>query len=256
MKSVKASSQGLVQIKSALAQQGWNEPSERYRLSIAASRIIDHTKDWEQHWKDTGSFADYCSTSSRERFLKGVAIRQEAFEAFCLALGLDPSKIAENWEPASDQSNSHEQQELPELGTYDLQGIRYACRKMMRQKHLLPPAQKRLQKALDTVERRISTEKNELTQIPLPENFKVYVKGESPISHPEPGYEEKELKTINLYKGKDGGYVGCYSHNRELGVCSVGSDIYLIGQIRLPGKYSGRIFVPKGCEGKEIRNEN
>lgn len=86
----------------------------------------------------------------------------------------------------------------------------------------------------------------------LPENFKVYVKGVSVINHPAPGYEQRVLPTVNQYMGDDGGYIACYSHNQKGSIYPVGGDIYVMGQIRLQGKYIGRVFEPKGYEGKDI----
>lgn len=88
----------------------------------------------------------------------------------------------------------------------------------------------------------------------LPERFLVYVKGKNIISHPEPGYEEKVLPTVNKYyeKGKSGGYIACYSRNPKNSVCCVADGIYLLGQIWMPGRYMGRIFVPEKYEGIDI----
>lgn len=240
MKSVKASKQGLVLIMNAIAERGWDKPSERFRLSIAASKLIDSSRNWEEYWQETGIFADHCSKSTRERFLKGDGIREEGFIAFCEALELNPYEVAENLEPAS------------KLKQLEWQVVRYGCHLLLNQVYLIPEAKKPVLKLLDTAKKRISLEKNELIETPLPKNFKVYVKGESIISHPEPGYDEKVLLTFNKYEGKDGGYIGCYSHKKETDVCHVGGGIYLIGQIRLQGEYNGRIFVPKGYEDRDI----
>lgn len=160
--------------------------------------------------------------------------------AFCQALGLDPYEIAENLEPALKFRQTH------------LQAAQYACRRLLNQDDLLLEAQKTVRELLNTLKRKISMEKNELTQILLPRKFKVYVKENSVISHPQPGFKKTTLPTINLYKGNDGGYVAFYSSNLKIGIYSVGDGIYVIGQIRLQGKYNGRIFMPKGCEGKDL----
>ena len=44
---VSLSKQGLVQVKAALEQKGWDKSSRRYLLSIAASNIIDSSENWE-----------------------------------------------------------------------------------------------------------------------------------------------------------------------------------------------------------------
>ena len=51
---------------------------------------------------------------------------------------------------------------------------------------------------------------------------------------------------------KNGGYIGVYSRDRTKAVCHVGGGIYLIGQIRLEGRYVNGIFVPKGYEDIDI----
>ena len=93
---------------------------------------------------------------------------------------------------------------------------------------------------------------NELKQNLLPENFQVYVRGESVINWPAPGYEERVLPTVNLYMGKDGGYIAVYCRDEGRGIYSVGDGIYVIGQIRLQGKYIRRIFMPRGYEGRNL----
>lgn len=86
----------------------------------------------------------------------------------------------------------------------------------------------------------------------LSEDFRVYVGEAGVINHSVLGYQEKILPTVNRYQGKDGGYIAVYSHNSVSGVYSIGGDIYVIGQIRLKGKYIGRIFHPAGYEGQDI----
>ncbi|AFW97183.1 hypothetical protein ANA_P10014 (plasmid) [Anabaena sp. 90] len=86
----------------------------------------------------------------------------------------------------------------------------------------------------------------------LPQDFRVYVGEVGVINHPYSGYQERILPTVNLYLGKDGGYIAIYSRNAVHGVYSVGGGIYVIGQIRLQGKYIGRIFHPAGYEGQDI----
>lgn len=91
----------------------------------------------------------------------------------------------------------------------------------------------------------------------LPEDFKVYVGENSVINHPEDGYTEKTLPTFNHYKGKDGGYVAFYTREKEGSVYGVGDGIHVFGQIRMRGKYSGRIFYPTGySEGSNITKDN
>lgn len=56
---------------------------------------------------------------------------------------------------------------------------------------------------------------------------------------------------FRVYVG-EGGYIAIYSRNASQGVYSVGDDIYVIGQIRLQGKYIGRIFHPAGYEEQDV----
>ncbi len=87
----------------------------------------------------------------------------------------------------------------------------------------------------------------------LPEDFKVYVKEDGSVTNWNTfGYQERLLPTINKYQGSDGGYIACYSRNQEGSIYSVGGGIYVMGQIRLQGKYIERIFHPIGYEGQDI----
>ncbi len=80
----------------------------------------------------------------------------------------------------------------------------------------------------------------------LPEDFKVYSNGKDVINWPAPGFEEITLPTFNDYMGKDGGYIAIYTHDESKGLYSVGDGIYVMGQIRVQGRYNDRIFVPQG----------
>ncbi|MBK1986974.1 hypothetical protein A0J48_005370 [Sphaerospermopsis aphanizomenoides BCCUSP55] len=68
----------------------------------------------------------------------------------------------------------------------------------------------------------------------------------------EQGVEERILPTVNQYTGADGGYVAFYSRDPAKAVYSVGGDIYVVGQIRLKGRYIGSIFHPEGYENQDI----
>lgn len=86
----------------------------------------------------------------------------------------------------------------------------------------------------------------------LPDQFKVYVSGQVVINHPQQGFVEKALPTNNDYKEFPGCYIACYSHQETNSIYPVGNDIYVIGQIRVPGKYNDRICVPENFEGQDI----
>ncbi len=90
----------------------------------------------------------------------------------------------------------------------------------------------------------------------LPEDFRVYVRGNTVINHPFPGFEERILPTFNDYQNADGGYVAIYTRNAEKGIYGVGGGIYVIGQVRIPGEYVGRIFIPVGYQpGDDITQD-
>lgn len=90
------------------------------------------------------------------------------------------------------------------------------------------------------------------TQTLLPDTYSVYTNGTTAINHPMPGFEEKLLPTNNLYEGSPGCYIACYSHQKENAVYSVGDNIYVLGQVRIAGKYAGRICEPTNFAGKDI----
>lgn len=112
--------------------------------------------------------------------------------------------------------------------------------------------QKTWLKELDDIGRKI---KQWLINMLLPNPFSVFVReGEAPVNCPLPGYEEKNLPVFNRYKGiEDGGYIACYSNIPiGSGSYSVGGGIYVVGLIKLKGSYTGRMFVPEGCEGQDL----
>ena len=68
--SGKASRQGLVQIKGAIASRGWKMSDDRW--SLEASNILEPLENWEE----LGLFANGCSKSTRERLLEGSPIQE------------------------------------------------------------------------------------------------------------------------------------------------------------------------------------
>lgn len=90
----------------------------------------------------------------------------------------------------------------------------------------------------------------------LPNNFPVYVLGTTVLNHPapgpRPGFQKKILPTDNRYQGYPGCYVVCYSHNDKHSVYSVGNNIFVKGQIRVPGHYEKRICHPQSFRHKDI----
>jgi hypothetical protein len=90
----------------------------------------------------------------------------------------------------------------------------------------------------------------------LPENFTVYTDGSTIVNHPAPGLKAVNLPTHNSYQGNQGCYVACYSHSKTAGVYSVGNDIYVSGQVRVPGSYENRICIPDGYANNDISKAN
>lgn len=81
----------------------------------------------------------------------------------------------------------------------------------------------------------------------LPEDFAVYSDGKTVMDwQPSSSYNKMHLPIFNEYEGQNGGYIAVYTHDRKAGVYSVGGGIYVMGLIRVEGRYVGRIFVPKG----------
>ncbi len=78
----------------------------------------------------------------------------------------------------------------------------------------------------------------------LPESFRVYVRGTAVINHPQPGFQERVLTTVNDFRGVPGCYVACYSHSSQGSVYAVGGGVYVMGQVRVPGRYDGRVCLP------------
>ncbi|MCX7117779.1 MAG: hypothetical protein NTW94_07785 [Legionellales bacterium] len=92
-------------------------------------------------------------------------------------------------------------------------------------------------------------------QMLLPEFYTVYTNGTAVINQPAAGFEERTLPTTNLYKGMPGCYIACYSHQKENAVYSVDEGVYVVGQVRVAGKYSGRVCEPTNFAGKDITND-
>lgn len=78
----------------------------------------------------------------------------------------------------------------------------------------------------------------------LPENFAVYVNGYTVINHPARGFQRKVLPTVNDFRGTPGCYVACYSHDEQRGVYPVSNSIFVMGQVRVPGRYEARVCLP------------
>ena len=113
MASVKASTQGSIEIKNAIARRGWKNSD---RPLLEASLILEPEKEWNE----LGPYAYGCSRQTWERFLQGIPIRDRSFYAFCQVLEIDPDLIQlnlkEDWGEAPDVPVFHgRQQELETL---------------------------------------------------------------------------------------------------------------------------------------------
>ncbi len=89
----------------------------------------------------------------------------------------------------------------------------------------------------------------------LHEDFRVFTNDRGIVSTHSSGaegFEARILPTVNQYTEADGGYVAFYSRDPAKAVYSVGGGIYVVGQIRLKGRYIGRIFHPAGYENQDI----
>lgn len=89
----------------------------------------------------------------------------------------------------------------------------------------------------------------------LPAAFPVYAGRGAVVNRPFPGLEPTTLPTVNQFLDYPGCYVACYSRNQENSIYSVGGGIYVMGQVRVPGSYEGRICLPRDYETADISAE-
>ncbi len=91
---LKLSVAGLEQVKTRWAQkqkEGWT----REHLCKEASQFCQPRIDWVEDLDYRFSYANSCSPETLDRFLRGKNIQSEGFFAFCRALNIDPSKVAD-----------------------------------------------------------------------------------------------------------------------------------------------------------------
>jgi hypothetical protein len=86
----------------------------------------------------------------------------------------------------------------------------------------------------------------------LARGFVVYSDDNSVVNHPAAGLTPRRVPVWNRYGGPGGGYVACYTHDLAQGAYRVGSDIAVVGLVRLKGIYQGRIFRPDGYRDQDI----
>lgn len=90
----------------------------------------------------------------------------------------------------------------------------------------------------------------------LPRKFLVY-RNEAGIvqQRPEAGFIAKYIPNVNLFINSPGCYIACYSSSPNNAVYPVSPDAYLIGQIRVEGKYQGQICYPKDVTQTIFNND-
>ena len=93
---------------------------------------------------------------------------------------------------------------------------------------------------------------DEANKILLSNPYMIYSNGSQVLNHPAPGFIAQDLITINLYKGSPGCYVACYSHQGSDSVYMVSDNTYVLGQVRIAGKYSNNKCEPINFSTKDI----
>jgi hypothetical protein len=86
----------------------------------------------------------------------------------------------------------------------------------------------------------------------LTKGFTVYSDDATVARNPFPGGTGRVLPIWNAYRGPDGGYIACYSHDLAHAAYRVAPDIGVIGMVRLRGTYDGRIFQPLDYRDRDI----
>lgn len=87
----------------------------------------------------------------------------------------------------------------------------------------------------------------------LPDQFKVYYNQKVGLSTKSfDGAQEKVVPTNNEYKDAPGCYVACYSKNEKDSAYYIMDNVYMMGQVRVPGTYTSGYCLPKGFENKEL----
>ena len=90
----------------------------------------------------------------------------------------------------------------------------------------------------------------------LPAHLHVYTNSEGlAVNHPVPGFARVALRTINLYTKDDGCYVLVYSHDPRGSAYPTARHAYVLGQIRVRGRYEGRICVPDGDDNVDLATD-
>lgn len=92
----------------------------------------------------------------------------------------------------------------------------------------------------------------------LPDDIKVYYSEKVGLSRTAvKGAKADVLPTNNDYKESPGCYIACYSKTShiasKLGAYPVDTKTYIMGQVRVKGRYHNGLCVPTGYESKDIR---
>lgn len=91
---------------------------------------------------------------------------------------------------------------------------------------------------------------------PLPACMQVFVNAQGYMRIDEaPEFEERILPNINFFKGTPGCYIACHSGNPDKASFSTPNNAYIIGQIRIQGRYQGSQCLPLNYETINISNE-
>lgn len=90
----------------------------------------------------------------------------------------------------------------------------------------------------------------------LPDEFKVYYnKKVGRLSRaPFKGGKETVIPTNNEYKDAPGCYISCHAKNAQEAAYPISDKIYVMGQVRVEGRYRDGLCLPKGYENKDVRS--
>ena len=87
----------------------------------------------------------------------------------------------------------------------------------------------------------------------LPDDFKIYQSEKVGLSTKSfKGSTERTVPTDNEYKEAPGCYIACHSKHSKDAAYHIIDNVYMMGQIRVPGQYSDGYCVPKGLEHAKL----
>jgi hypothetical protein len=89
----------------------------------------------------------------------------------------------------------------------------------------------------------------------LPDQFKVYYNDKMGFSTKSfKGSQEKIIPTNNEYREQPGCYLACVSKSSKDAAFHVLDNVYMMGQMRVKGRYMNGMCIPAGYESKDARN--